>query len=200
MMALVAVLAAQHFPRKVDDWEGLPAEDRTWRGRSPSISPTSNASAKSKHLGEVNRFVALMRYYLPPPAPSTAWEQRSTTWHLRRLTTPQSSSSSHRLTWRSPHQTPRSLRPTRSSLRLWLKSRHPPRRALLDHLGLSTNRSLGIIVGRMVIVSVRITPVQRAAPRPRGTRTRRRPPTRWEVATPTKDGTHVTPDGVGGRI
>jgi hypothetical protein len=31
MMALAAVLAAQHFPREVDDWEGLLAVDRTWR-------------------------------------------------------------------------------------------------------------------------------------------------------------------------
>ena len=31
MMTLAAVLAAQHFPREVDDWEGLPAIDRTWR-------------------------------------------------------------------------------------------------------------------------------------------------------------------------
>jgi hypothetical protein len=31
MMASAAVLAAQHFPRTVDDWEGLPAVDRTWR-------------------------------------------------------------------------------------------------------------------------------------------------------------------------
>ena len=31
MMALAAVIAAQHFPREVDDWEGLPAVDRTWR-------------------------------------------------------------------------------------------------------------------------------------------------------------------------
>jgi hypothetical protein len=30
MMASAAVLAAQHFPRKVDDWEGLPAPARTW--------------------------------------------------------------------------------------------------------------------------------------------------------------------------
>jgi len=30
MMAFAAVLVAQHFPRKVDDWEGLPAVDRTW--------------------------------------------------------------------------------------------------------------------------------------------------------------------------
>lgn len=30
MMASAAVLAAQHFPREVDDWEGLPASSRTW--------------------------------------------------------------------------------------------------------------------------------------------------------------------------
>jgi hypothetical protein len=31
MMSLVAVLAAQHFPREVDDWEGLPAASHTWQ-------------------------------------------------------------------------------------------------------------------------------------------------------------------------
>ena len=31
MMASAAVLAAQHFPCKVTDWEGHPAIDRTWR-------------------------------------------------------------------------------------------------------------------------------------------------------------------------
>jgi hypothetical protein len=30
MMASAAVLAAQHFPREVDDWEGLPSGSRTW--------------------------------------------------------------------------------------------------------------------------------------------------------------------------
>ena len=30
MMASAAVLAAQHFPREVDDWEGLPSKARTW--------------------------------------------------------------------------------------------------------------------------------------------------------------------------
>ena len=30
MMALAAVLVAQHFPRKVNDWEGLPTPNRTW--------------------------------------------------------------------------------------------------------------------------------------------------------------------------
>ena len=31
MMASAAVLEAQHFPREVDDWEGLPAVGCTWR-------------------------------------------------------------------------------------------------------------------------------------------------------------------------
>jgi hypothetical protein len=31
MMALAAVLAAQHFPRKVDDWECLPTKSCTWQ-------------------------------------------------------------------------------------------------------------------------------------------------------------------------
>jgi hypothetical protein len=31
MMALAAVLAAQHFPHKVDDWERLPSTSRTWQ-------------------------------------------------------------------------------------------------------------------------------------------------------------------------
>ncbi len=30
MMASAAVLAAQHFPCKADDWEGLPTAARTW--------------------------------------------------------------------------------------------------------------------------------------------------------------------------
>jgi hypothetical protein len=30
MMASAVMLAAQHFPRKVDDWEGLPTTSRTW--------------------------------------------------------------------------------------------------------------------------------------------------------------------------
>jgi hypothetical protein len=31
MMALTAVLAAEHFPREFDDWEGLPSTSRTWQ-------------------------------------------------------------------------------------------------------------------------------------------------------------------------
>ena len=98
-----------------------------------------------------------------------------------------------------PCQMPCSQQPTRSSRRLGPKSLQPSR-ALLDHLGLPTNHSLGIIVGLMATASVSITQVQHAVARPRATRTWQRPPTRWEVATPTKDGTHVAPDSVGGQI
>jgi hypothetical protein len=31
MLALATVLAAQHFPCEVDDWEGLPAIGHMWR-------------------------------------------------------------------------------------------------------------------------------------------------------------------------
>jgi hypothetical protein len=31
MMSLAAVLEAQHFPREVDDWEGLPAASCMWQ-------------------------------------------------------------------------------------------------------------------------------------------------------------------------
>jgi len=172
------------------------------RGKWHSVLPTSNTSANCRHLGEVNRWVGLTLSYLPQLYPLTAWEQPSTTSLLRQLTTPQSYSSSQRQTWRSLPPTPRSLRPTRNSWRLWLRSRQP-RHALpvrQVHLGGPTNRFLGITVGLMAIVSANITRVQCAVTRQRGTRTRQRPPTRWEVAKPTRDGTHVAPDGVGWQI
>ncbi len=39
MMALVAVLAAQHFPQEVDDWEGLPATSCKWQALENGIPP-----------------------------------------------------------------------------------------------------------------------------------------------------------------
>jgi hypothetical protein len=201
-MASAAVLAAQHFPREVDDWEGLPAVDRTWRAWKVAfrLAHLKRQRQLQASGGGVTRFAALTLSYPPQPSPSTAWEQPLTTWRLRRLTKPQSSSSSQQLTWRSPRQTPCSLRPTRSSRRLWLKSRLP-RPALLGYLARSTNPNLVTIVGRMATVSVKTTPVQRAVPRLRGTWTRRLPPTRWEVAISTRDGSpHVAPDGAGGQI
>jgi hypothetical protein len=168
-----------------------------------SVSPTSTASANSTPLGEgVNRFEELTRYSLLHLFPSTAWAQLLTILLSQLPTTPPSSSSSQRLTWRSLPPTPRSLRPTRNSRRRWPSSRHPRHSlpGLLVHLECPPNPFLGTTVGRMAIVSASATRVQRALTRPRGTRTRRRPPTRWEVAIFTKHGTHVAPDGVGWRL
>jgi hypothetical protein len=204
MMASAAVLAAQHFPREVDDWEGLPAVYCTWRAWKVAFRLAHlkrqrqlQASVGCEPMGGMG----LNPSFLPQPPPSTAWEQLSTTLLSRRPTTLQSYSSSHRQTWRSLPPRPCSLRPTRSSRRLWLRSRQP-RQALLVHLGRPTkgNRFQGITVGFMAIVSASFTRVQRAATRSRGTRTRQWPPTRWEVAKPTRDGTHVAPDGVVWRI
>jgi hypothetical protein len=40
MMVLAAILAAMHFPHKVDDWEGLPALGRTWSAWKMSFLST----------------------------------------------------------------------------------------------------------------------------------------------------------------
>jgi hypothetical protein len=48
MMALAAVLAAMHFPRKVDEWEGLPTLRCTW-----SVWKTSFHSAHLKRQRQI---------------------------------------------------------------------------------------------------------------------------------------------------
>ncbi len=54
MMVLAAVLAAQHFPHEVDNWEGLLAGSCTWQAWKVAFCfPTSSTSANSKLWGEV---------------------------------------------------------------------------------------------------------------------------------------------------
>ena len=128
MMASAAVLAAQHFPRKVDEWEGLPAVDRTWRAWKVAFRLAHlKRKCQLQASGGVNHYVGLTPSYLPQPPQLTAWEQLSTTSHWRQPTTPPSSSSSHLQTWHSPRQMPCSQQPTRSSRRLWPKPLQPRR-------------------------------------------------------------------------
>ena len=63
MMALVAVLAAMHFPRKVDNWEGSSHSDAHGRrGKHLSTPPTSSANVRfwpwgvGSHLGACTVF------------------------------------------------------------------------------------------------------------------------------------------------
>jgi hypothetical protein len=50
MMALSEVLAEQHFPRKVDNWEGLPSSARTW--------PAWKAAFRLAHLKRQRQILA----------------------------------------------------------------------------------------------------------------------------------------------
>ncbi len=62
MMALAAVLAAQHSPREVDNWEGLPAGScmrQAWK--VAFCLATSSASTNSKLWGVANPSAVPMR-------------------------------------------------------------------------------------------------------------------------------------------
>ncbi len=73
MMASAAVLAAQHFPHKVDDWEGLPSTTCTWMAWKQSF--------RLAHLKHQHQILALgggepLRWahgVLPVGVPATGW-------------------------------------------------------------------------------------------------------------------------------
>jgi hypothetical protein len=102
MMASAAVLAAMHFPREVNDWEGLLALGRTWVAWKTSFH--------SAHLKRQRQILALGggeplggRTVFSPQIHrqcSTAWRLHLTTWRSRRPTTPPCCSNSRRPTWR----------------------------------------------------------------------------------------------------
>ena len=73
MMASAAVLAAQHFPRKVDEWEGRPAIDHAWRAWKVEFWQAHiKRQRQLQEPGGVNRLVGLTPSYLHQLVPSTA--------------------------------------------------------------------------------------------------------------------------------
>ncbi len=81
MMALVAVLAAQHFPLEVDNWEGLPAASHTWQAWKVAFylahlkcQRQLQASGGGEPLGGAHAVI-------PTAAPTIA--RLLKTWHLR---------------------------------------------------------------------------------------------------------------------
>ena len=102
MMALAAVLTAIHFPREVDDWEGIPALRRTWvAGKTSFRSAHLKRQRQILASGEGSRsgggtvfFPRIHRRC------SIAWRLHSTTWCLQRPTTLPCCSNSWRPTWR----------------------------------------------------------------------------------------------------
>jgi len=126
MMALAAVLAAQHFPREVDDWDALPAVDHTWRVWKVTFRLTH--LKRQCQLQAAGGGEPLRGAHLVLPAPPFSIDHLGTALDnlaLAAANDTTASSSSQRLTWRSLPPTPRSLRPTRNSRRRWPSSRHP---------------------------------------------------------------------------
>jgi hypothetical protein len=94
MMALAAVLAAQHFPWEVNNWEGFPAINCTWRAWKIAFCLAQlNCQCQLRHLGGVDCWEVPTLLSLPKLQPSTALWQLLTSWHLWRPMTPWSSSS-----------------------------------------------------------------------------------------------------------
>ena len=107
MITSAAVLAAQHFPREVDDWEGLPSTARTWLAWKTAF-----------HLAYLNP-VGLTVCYLWQLRRSDGWRQHSTTLRSRQRTTLLFSSSSRRPIWLSRPPSARSPPPTRNWRMRW---------------------------------------------------------------------------------
>jgi hypothetical protein len=117
MMASVAVLGAQHFPRKVDGWEGLPFASCTWTAWKTAFhlahvkrQQQILASGKGSLLAGLTVLSRQRRRQLGILKP------HSTTWLLWRRTISRSSSSSLLPTWPSRPPSRCSQQPTKKWL------------------------------------------------------------------------------------
>jgi hypothetical protein len=83
MMSLAAILAAQHFPCEVDNWEGLPAASRTWQAWKVAFHL---AHLKRQHqlqaLGGGKPLGGAHAVIPSPTLPLTTLARLSKTWHL----------------------------------------------------------------------------------------------------------------------
>ena len=111
MITSAAVIAAQHFPREVDDWEGLPSTARTWLAWKTAF-----------RLAYLNP-VGLTVCYLWQLRRSDGWRRHSTTLRSRQRTTLLFSSSSRRPIWLSRPPSARSPPPTRNWRMRWRVAR-----------------------------------------------------------------------------
>jgi hypothetical protein len=194
MMASAAVLAAQHFPCKVDDWEGLPTPNRTWLARK-TVFHLAHLKRQRQilALGGGNHLAGLRACSLRRDQQSDGWRWHSTTSHLPRRTTLPYSSSSRWPIWRSRPPSARSLQPTQN----WWMRRCGPRGLprCRRGKGFEFRYTPGTTAGRMAIASARSTQVPPASGRRRDTATMPHWPTPLAEARKTRGGTWRTPDG-----
>jgi len=205
MMASAAVLAAQHFPREVDDWEGLPSTSRTWVAWKTAFR-LAHLKRQRQILasGGGNHSVGPTACFLRRLRRSEGWRRHSTTLRSRRRTTLLSSSSSRRLIWLSRQPSPRLLQPTRN---WWMRGVAGGLRQRGLHWGrrrkgggLRRLRTLVTTVGLTAIASAGSTPVPPAPTRRPATATMPLQPTPLAAARRIRAGPRRAPDGGGWRI
>jgi len=186
----------------VDDWEGLPVVDHTWRAWKVAFRLAHlkhqrqiQASGGGEPLRGTNsvlptpavtidRLGAALDNLALAAANDTTVLQQLTTANMALTTSKVSLTAANKKLSEALAKVPGAPAPGTPRLPRTVNKPKP-----------------GNYVGRMATVSANITPVQHAAPRQQGTWTWRRLPIRWEVATPTRDGSpHVAPDDAGGRI
>jgi hypothetical protein len=170
MMASAAVLVVQHFPRKVDNWEGLPANSRSWAAWKMAFLL---AHLKHQHQilasGGGSLAVGLTVCFLRRGRRSSGLKQHSTIWRLWPPTTRPCFSSSRLPTWPSWPPLVLSLRPTRNWWMQRLVQGNPLLGLQWEGHGRQKLPSLATIVGHMAIASARITQVQPAPTEPLAT-------------------------------
>jgi hypothetical protein len=203
MMTLAAVLVAQHFPRKVDDWEGLPTKACTWQAwkvafclahlkcqchlQSSGGGKTLNG-AHTVILGSaptINRIGAAHEHLALAALNDTNVLQQLMAANL--LLTALVTST---LLTTANKKLAEALLGTRRS---HCQKRHQAR----GGRGVQRTRLFREIFARPTVIgSASITRVRPVGTKPWGTRTMQHMPTRWAVAMQTRDGLSA-PDGVG---
>jgi hypothetical protein len=113
MMALAAVLAAHHFPRKVSDLEGLLASTRTWSAWKVAFCLAHQK--RQRQLQALGGGKPLSGAHLVTPAPASIIDHIGTA--LNNLALPLPFNSSRPPTWRSWLLLPYSRLPTRNLLK-----------------------------------------------------------------------------------
>ena len=196
MMASAAVLVAQYFPCEVDDWEGIPAVDRTWRAWKVAF--------RLAHLNRQRQLQAsgggepLRGAHSVVPAPAATIDRLGTALNNLALAAAKDTTILQQLMTANLALTTSNATLTAANKKL--SEALAKRSAPAETPGTPGAHRPATTVGRMGIDAARTTRVQSVAPRPQVTRSRRWLPTRWEGARRTRDGTHVAPDGVGWRI
>ncbi len=187
MMASAAILAAQHFPQEVDDWEGLPAINHTWRAWKVAFYL---AHLKRQCQLQASRVGGpLGSAHAVTPAPAATIDQLGTALDNLALAAANDTTVLQQLTASNLALSSLVTTLTAANKNLWTllpKQNQPaPRqqcRKLLSPCGPPTCLSQATTVGLMAINAASITQSQHAATKPRVTRTMRLLPTQWGAA------------------